>query len=361
MPNRRALVPLYGRLARSQGERNSIPRMAAVGIELRGKLIDLGRSDAVRTYTVVHSVRPIGRSLAIHATAHADRPLRGTAMRFAIISDIHANLEALEATLRRIDADRIDRIVCLGDIVGYNANPAECVEHIRRSDALCVAGNHDRAVCGQITTDGFSNNAARAVVWTRPRLSADALDFLSGLPLTRCIETNLVAVHGALHPESGQELVRLDTEERRLCSFKALLRVTSGARVCAFGHTHNLGIYEYRNGASRTCIGEEVPLLDDAVYLINPGSVGQPRTAERRATYLVLDSAWQTASVRRVDYDARTAFAKTRAAGLAPRSYPLPQPVRSGLKWAARAVGLEDLLRAALMSMPPITRRDRGP
>jgi predicted phosphodiesterase len=266
-------------------------------------------------------------------------------MRLAIISDIHANLEALRATLGQIDKDRIDRIVCLGDIVGYNANPLECVNEIRSCAALCVAGNHDRAVCGQITTEEFSPIAVRALAWTRSRLDTDALEFLSALPLTRCVESHLIAVHGALHPHVGQELVRLDNEERRQASFETLLRHPSTAPICAFGHTHRLGIYEYRNGTSHSQETDELVLRDDAVYLINPGSIGQPRTAERRATYLVLDTDRRAVSVRRINYDARTALAKARAAGLMPRSYPLPSCLRKGLKRGAQAIGVYDLLR----------------
>jgi predicted phosphodiesterase len=266
-------------------------------------------------------------------------------MRLAIISDIHANLEALQACLRRIGSDRIDRIVCLGDIVGYNANPTECVNEIRACGALCVAGNHDRAVCGQISTAGFSPIAARAVGWTRSRLGDDAITFLSALPLTRAIGNDLVAVHGALHPETGQELVRLDHADSRRLSFAALLSHPSSARVCAFGHTHHFGVHEYRDGLSQTWTDDEVVLRDDAAYLINPGSIGQPRTAERRATYLVLDTAARTVSLRRVAYDARAAFGKTRAAGLMPRSYPVPAAIHSALKRGAGALGLGDLLK----------------
>ena len=91
-------------------------------------------------------------------------------MKLAIISDIHANLEALRAVSAEISAHAVDGVVCLGDIVGYNTNPTECIALIRQVDALCIGGNHDRAVTGQITTDGFSHTAARAVAWTRARL-----------------------------------------------------------------------------------------------------------------------------------------------------------------------------------------------
>ena len=104
-------------------------------------------------------------------------------MKLAIISDIHANLEALQATLQQISAQTVDRIVCLGDIVGYNANPEECISLLREFDVLCIAGNHDRAVTGQITTEGFSHTAARAVAWTREQLGSDAIEFLASRPM----------------------------------------------------------------------------------------------------------------------------------------------------------------------------------
>ncbi len=266
-------------------------------------------------------------------------------MKLAIVSDIHANLEALRATLQYISGRAVDRIVCLGDVVGYNTNPEECVALLREFDPLCIAGNHDRAVAGQITTEGFSHTAARAVAWTRGRLSDDARKFLGGLPLKASIQNHLVAVHGALHPDVGCELVRLDTDERRRLSFEALVAHPSGARICAFGHTHNLGIFELRDGLVRAQTGDEVVLRDDAYYLINPGTVGQPRTAERRATYLVLDIARQVVTVQRAEYDAAVPFAKTRRAGLLPRSSFVPGAIRGPLKRGVRALGLYDLMK----------------
>jgi predicted phosphodiesterase len=266
-------------------------------------------------------------------------------MKLAIVSDIHANLEALRAVSAEISAHAVDRIVCLGDLVGYNANPAECIAIIRRLDAICIAGNHDRAVTGQITTEGFSHTAARAVAWTRARLDTADLDYLRRLPLTASIEDQLVAVHGALHPETGCEIVRLETDELRRQSLAALIHHPSRARICAFGHTHRLGIFELDDGVVRECGGDQVPLRDGAYYLINPGSVGQPRTADRRASFLILDTANQVVTVHRVDYDAAAALAKTRRAGLMPAFSFLPAPMRDSLKWSVRAVGLSDVVK----------------
>jgi len=268
-------------------------------------------------------------------------------MKLAIISDIHANLEALQATLQQISAQTVDRIVCLGDIVGYNANPAECISLLQEFEVVCIAGNHDRAVTGHITTEGFSHAAARAVAWTRGQLDADAIAFLAGLPLKLRIDKHLVAVHGALHPEIGCELVRLTSDELRRLSFKALAVDPSGSHVCAFGNTHRLGIFEFRDDEVRARAGDEVFLREDAYYLVNPGTVGRPRTADSRATYFLFDVARQVISVQRVAYDASASRAKSRGAGLLDRSSFLPAGIRTSLKWGAQALGVYDRMKRA--------------
>jgi predicted phosphodiesterase len=278
-------------------------------------------------------------------------------MRVAVLSDVHANLEALRATLRDVLAQDVDRIVCLGDVVGYNTDPAECIAALREHDPLWIAGNHDRAVTGQIGTEGFSDTACRAISWTRERLGADVVEFLAGLPLKASIPNHLVAVHGALHPETGCEIVRINSDERRRLSFEALVAHPSRARICAFGHTHRVEIFELRAGLVRARTGDEVSLCDDAYYLINPGTVGEPRTGERRATYLVLDLGRRVLKVRRVAYDASRAFAKTRKAGLsAPFSF-LPIPVRNSLSRGARTLGVYDLVKRMVGSR---ARRSSG-
>ncbi|WP_207482702.1 metallophosphoesterase family protein [Arenibaculum pallidiluteum] len=266
-------------------------------------------------------------------------------MRIAILSDIHANLDALRAVLAAIAGEGVDRIVCLGDIVGINAQPAECVALIQACGAVCVAGNHDRAVAGQLSTREFDATSARSISWTRRRLDRGALEFLAGLPTERVVEGRLVAVHGALHPETGRETVRLDNDGRRLASFHALVRHPSGARICAFGHTHHVAVFEFSNGLVRACPGDEVQLRGDAFYLVNPGTVGRPRSAELRATCLVLDTGLNTVRVLRAEYDAARAFDRTRQAGLAPRLSFLPAPVRASLRRGALALGVYDLLK----------------
>ncbi|MGF1611705.1 MAG: metallophosphoesterase family protein [Kiloniellales bacterium] len=262
-------------------------------------------------------------------------------MRLALISDIHANLEALQATLQAISSQDVDRIVCLGDIVGYNSNPAECLALLRDADALCVAGSHDRAAAGLITTEGFSSSAAQGVAWTRARLDVDDLEFLAALPLQVSMQGQLVGVHGALLPEGGCDTTRLTTEKGRRTSFEALAAHASGARVCAFGHTHRLGLFELRDGVERELAGDEVSLRDDAYYLVNPGAVGQPRkTKDHRATYMLFDTSRRIVTVHRVAYDFAKAMAKSRKAGLAPAYYAIPAPLRATLAWGARTLGV---------------------
>ena len=260
-------------------------------------------------------------------------------MKLALISDVHANVEALQATLDHIASQSVDRIVCLGDIVGYNTSPGECIALLRAADALCIAGNHDRAVCGAITTETFSGTAARAVAWTRARLSADELAFLARLPLRANVDGKLILVHGAFHPPTGCEIVRLDAAEKLLLSFRALMADPSGARIGAFGHTHVAAVHEF--GVGRAVPGpleNVVSLRDDAAYLINPGSVGEPRGADRRARYMVLDLARCTVALRAVVYDWSVPFAKTRKAGLGPRLPFLLAPVRQVLATARRRI-----------------------
>jgi predicted phosphodiesterase len=266
-------------------------------------------------------------------------------VKLALISDIHANLPALQAVLDDIVAAGADRIVCLGDIVGYNTQPAECVAAIRRFKAFCVAGNHDLAVCGRITTKSFSGAAARAVAWTQRCLGRDDLNFLAGLPLKARIGGKVIAVHGALHPQSDCATVRLDSDQRRLQSFQALMADPSGARICAFGHTHRVGIYEFYKGSVATLPGTEISLRDDAYYLINPGTVGEPRERDRRASYIVVDLARRTVSVHRVGYDLSAALAATRKAGLAPALSFIPAPVRVSLATGLRTLRLDRPVR----------------
>jgi predicted phosphodiesterase len=261
-------------------------------------------------------------------------------MRLAIISDIHANLQALRAVLRAIAGQGVDGVVCLGDIVGYNANPAECIALVRHAGVACVAGNHDRAVAGQIPIVEFSGRATRAVEWTRKELSAGDLSFLASLPTELQVGDCLLAVHGALAPAEQRETLHMRDPESRRPSFRALGARASAPGLCAFGNTHVAGIYEFHGGEERALPANGAALRRDALYLINPGTVGEPRTRERRATFMVLDSARRTVGLQYAEYEYAAAARSTRAAGLGRRAPFVPAMLRPILGRCATRLGL---------------------
>ncbi|HSV77825.1 MAG TPA: metallophosphoesterase family protein [Ramlibacter sp.] len=278
-------------------------------------------------------------------------------MKIAVISDIHANAQALRAVLDAIALEGVDRIVCLGDVTGYNTDADRCVALLREAGALCIAGNHDRAVLGAIGTDGFTEQARRAVAWTEVRLGDTTRAFLQALPLKLAVDGTLVAVHGALHPDVGCELVRLDDDRKRALSFDALAVHPSGARVCAFGHTHRPGAWERDGAGMRFCGDQAVTLRPDAFYLVNPGSVGESRTDDERASFLVLDTVAAGVRFHRVAYDRQAVRAKTRKAGLGPRLGWIPPPLRVRLIEALRRIGLYERVVVGFRLIDRIARR----
>lgn len=239
-------------------------------------------------------------------------------MRYAILSDVHSNLEALTAVLEHLAAERIDHYLCLGDLVGYGADPDCCLAQLQAVQAISVCGNHDWACLGKLDVQWFNEAARAAVLWTRDRLSFTDLDFLRRLPLVTA-EESLTLVHGTLsHPERFEYLVdwaqALDTV--KVC------RTT----YCCVGHTHVPFVFEYdlrQQRATRILSSPhelaEVRLSDDPTqirYVINPGSVGQPRDGDPRASCAIVDTQTRTLSIRRVAYDVSTAQRKIRQAGL---------------------------------------------
>jgi predicted phosphodiesterase len=258
-------------------------------------------------------------------------------LKVALISEIHANAEALAATLDDIAAHGADRIVCLGDIVGYNTKPRECIALLRAADALCVAGNHDRAVSAPGAND-TSGATAQAVEAMRKRLRDDDIAFLAGLPLKAVVDGKLIAVHGALHVDAGSETVRLDTDARLALSMAALISHPSRARICAFGHANEVTIYQRYRGKTVSLPDDEIELRRDAYYLINPGAVDAAPGGDPRASYMLLDLAQRRLLVRRVDYDAQIPFVAADEAGLAPGAAFLPESLRNAIGKSLGAV-----------------------
>lgn len=229
-------------------------------------------------------------------------------MLYAIISDVHANIDALNAVLSRIDSMGVDTVVCLGDVVGYNAEPNECVAVIASRNIQTILGNHDAVVCGLEDPWGFNPIALMAAVWTREQLTDTSLEWLRGLPDALNYGA-FVAVHGA--PKNHNTY--LFSWEDTLPHLYFLEE--QNCRVCFMGHTHMPAIFStdgsyYLNGHNRIILDPE------KIYFINPGSVGQPRDDNINASFGLLNTDDLTFELVRVPYDVQRASQRVREANL---------------------------------------------
>lgn len=229
-------------------------------------------------------------------------------MRYAILSDIHSNLEALEAILLDCRRQRVDMYVCLGDIVGYGADPAECVRLTRKFVKRCIAGNHDYAVAGKIDASYFTKDGQAAVFWTQQNVSFETIEFLSRLPVTDRGD-DFVMAHGSLH-DAGRFQYLTDVVDAA-GSFSCMEE-----NVCFVGHTHVPRIFVQAGKNVYALPGQEAELDKRYKYIVNVGSVGQPRDGIPMAAYGIYDAETEWIGVHRVRYDIAGAQRKIRAAGL---------------------------------------------
>jgi len=231
-------------------------------------------------------------------------------MRVAVISDIHANYHALEAVLAEIDAEDVDAVWCLGDTVGYGPLPNECCNAVKGRADRCLVGNHDLVVLGELTVSDFNDEAAAAALWTSEVLTQDSRAFLQGLRPTG--EAEGVDLFHASARDPIWEYVL--TEE----AARATLEL-SDAPLVLVGHSHvalaiTLDGREVLGGLAAA--GTEVEL--EGRWLLNPGSVGQPRDGDPRAAWLLLDRERKSAAFRRVDYSIAETQGEMRERGLPP-------------------------------------------
>ncbi len=232
-------------------------------------------------------------------------------MRFAVIADIHANLEALKAVLERIETLGADEIVCLGDIVGYNANPNECLDIVRNRGVMSVLGNHDACASGLEEPVGFNPEARRAVLWTRSTLSGENRLFLRSLPRELRMGDFLL-FHGSIHDTDRYILYLSDAAE----NFALLAEMGKSLRIGFFGHTHLKVALLYHRGEVAAEPSPGLQLTEKNLYLINPGSVGQPRDGDWRASFLLYDTDKGRVTFSRVEYDIRACQDKILQSGL---------------------------------------------
>jgi diadenosine tetraphosphatase ApaH/serine/threonine PP2A family protein phosphatase len=228
-------------------------------------------------------------------------------MRFAILSDLHANLEAGEATLADARASACSHFVCLGDVVGYNANPHECVNLVQDLDCLTTKGNHDEQASLLEPSHGFNELAEHAINWTRENLTDGDKEWLRELRLVRQVH-DFTIVHATLDTPGqwGYVLNNLDAA----ASF-----TYQRSSVCFFGHTHFPVAYVRDEGVRRVR-SDKLLIEPGKKYFINAGSVGQPRDGDWRAAYCIYDTEKNVVEQRRVKYDLVTAQRKILKAGL---------------------------------------------
>lgn len=230
-------------------------------------------------------------------------------MRVAVISDVHGNLQALVAVLEAIDRDEVDAIWCLGDVVGYGARPNECCAVVAERAEVCLAGNHDLGVLGEVPLDVFSDEAAEAVRWTQSVLEPDARTFLAGLSPSAETEHATLA-HASPRDPVWEYVLGLDQA-------RAALEAAAQPLVL-IGHSH-AALYFANGSETRWGLAPEGTILrceHEQRCLLNPGSVGQPRDGDPRAAWLLLDVKLGQATFCRVAYDVHRTQAEIREVGL---------------------------------------------
>ncbi|HEY6111083.1 MAG TPA: metallophosphoesterase family protein [Chthoniobacterales bacterium] len=230
-------------------------------------------------------------------------------LRYAIFSDIHSNLEALEAVLHDAAEQKCTHYVCLGDIVGYNADPHECVERVREMDCPVVKGNHDeQASIGESSRD-FNELAESAIRWTRDHLSEEDKAWLRELRLQRQVR-DFTIVHATLDTPAQWAYVFNNLDAAASFTYQH-------TTVCFFGHTHVPMAFIRDEGVHRIKI-DQLHIEAGKKYFINVGSVGQPRDSDWRAAYCVFDIENDVVELRRVRYQLDAAQNKILNAGLPP-------------------------------------------
>ena len=231
-------------------------------------------------------------------------------MKYAVVSDIHSNLEALEVTLAEIHKRNIDQIVCLGDVVGYGANPSECLKKITDQAEEIVMGNHDQAI-EDVALRGYFNDWARvAIEWTAEVLNSEEKRKIKKFaPIVVDRKADVTWSHSSIHePDEFHYLFQISDAEP---SFKKL-----ETRFGFFGHTHIPSLFGRKSKETRYLPAGQYQLSKDESYLINPGSVGQPRDRNSKLSFALFDSKELTLEIIRLDYDNQKAATKIRKAGL---------------------------------------------
>ena len=236
-------------------------------------------------------------------------------MRSLVLSDIHANLAALEAVLRDAEGRHLDQIWCLGDVVGYGPDPNQCVECVRALEPIAVAGNHDLATLGKMSISEFNPDAQRACLWTSRELNPEGESYLQSLPAIMEMG-DFTLVHGSPREPIWEYILSPSIAQANFACFDT--------PFCVAGHTHAPLVFVSRpanGGETSRCeaiipqSGTLIPLGEERL-IANPGSVGQPRDGDPRASYLIVDTDEGTLEYRRVHYPIEETQRRMEAKGL---------------------------------------------
>ena len=234
-------------------------------------------------------------------------------MKFALISDIHGNLESLQVVLNDIHSQNPDaRIICAGDIVGYGPDPQACIDTLRAMDIPCVIGNHEEMVLGTRNFSQCVYSGIISAVWTRKQISADAKSYLHSLPFHLRPSATIIICHGNL---SDTNTYVSDTR-RAETALQQMSEQFEDARILVCGHTHHAALYSPGSGFQLVREPGKRQLRQDGCYVINPGAVGQSRDGKPLARYALLDSADMSVEFRELSYDHGRTLQKLRDASL---------------------------------------------
>lgn len=229
-------------------------------------------------------------------------------MRIAVLSDIHGNLEALEAVLADVERMGADEIFSLGDVVGYGPNPGACLEIVQGRAAISLLGNHDAAVAGLASLAEFNEYARWGVEWTAGRLAAWQIEYLAALPYVHRTPELLCAHASPVEPERWHYIHGAADVGEPFAAFSE--------RICIVGHSHRPGIYAVGGVRPAPRRGRGEKLQPGVRYLVNAGSVGQPRDRDARSSYVLFDDARGRVEIRRVPYPVERTQQRMRAAGI---------------------------------------------
>lgn len=229
-------------------------------------------------------------------------------MRWGIICDIHGNLEALQAVLSSLTKEDINSYLCLGDIVGYGADPQGCISEIKRLNPQTIAGNHDWASAGIFDVTYFNPTAQKAIVWTAQNITDEDKQFLKNLPLVHQ-QAEMTLVHGSLSsPEQFEYILDLSSAQK---TFQLL-----PTQFCFIGHSHTPGTFIKDDHGCTFTFQTKIKIKKAQKCIVNAGSVGQPRDGNPQGSYVVFDSDSKELAIKRVTYDIQRAQNKIIKAGL---------------------------------------------